>query len=418
MIGCSALLAGCTSASSEKPSSARSIGYRLLIDSTRHAPAAGQPSSTLETAVVGLLGRIKATTSVHIAWSAWPSRAIQEALLSESDGCPECKVQLVVDPTMLAADADSSQPIYGEVHQDTASGETRIHPQVSLHRPQGDFLDGKTGRMLSNFMLFRNIAPTATDNGDYGILFCAGPLGTQGDAQLLSEAIWVYGDSALYARFQGFWQTIVDGNSALLAAQTHTYSNLHDHFAWFFPDASAQQTSDDILVPLNVGLLETHQPTKVRWVLPAIDDCHQSFVAALHDLQERNEIDLRIVLPAAAYTPPKVVAELSRLPSGTLRLFPEPDSSQPWRLQSSFLLIDGPYSLTEGAPIGPHRLCFFFGGGWSLRAQQHSSGTWLRIDSPSLFEDLEGHFNALWKLSLSPADSKTYPPAKKSNCGD
>jgi hypothetical protein len=228
----------------------------------------------------------------------------------------------------------------------------------------------------------------------------------------IAEAIWLAGDSSLYERFLGYWQMIVDGQSTLLAAQSHTYSNLHDHLAWLFPDLDAERAATDMLMHLDTGMLQTRQPAKLRLVLSAIDDCHIPFINKLLNMQERQELDLRIVLPEHPRTTRGVIHALQGLPPGHLRYFWEmaDSTSSPdhQRLASNFMVVDGPYPLKEDALSESRRLCFFFGNGWSIPALKHNWGIWLRVLDRSMAADLERHFDHIWDLSSDTL--RAFPP--------
>ena len=121
----------------------------------------------------------------------------------------------------------------------------------------------------------------------------------------------------MHERFLAFWQAMVDGKTELLAAHCHTYSNVHDHMAWFFPDVDADSAALGILSQLAKGTQATRQPAKLRLVLDGLEICHLPFAKALVQTQAMQQIDMQI--GAIARTLPNCVvvskdADLSAIP--------------------------------------------------------------------------------------------------------
>ncbi len=397
-----AILAGCSQANDHSEASARRIGYSLWLNTPPENTAAVPPFDTINHAVARLFARMQKNTVVHAAWSEWPTDTLQAQMCSQLVLHPGARMYVVGDSDRFrphgieALDDGRRMRAYAESNPGQLLLQNDDDPGAGVLRPHA-----RLGRMRNNFMLFEHLAPSGVDDGDFGILFCVGAFEVLPPPfPAVHEAIWIHGDSSLFERFLGYWHTIVDGQSELLSAQSHTYSNLHDHLAWFFPDLHAEDAANAILQPLETGLEETHQPAKLRLALSGIDACHLDFARALKAMQQRFQLDVKVVLAPHDDTDQRVVEVFSDLPAGSLRFFPEMDSANIWRMNSNFLLIDGPYPMTETAPADAIRLSFFFGDKLNISGLRHNSGTWLRIKDQSIFEDTESHFDAIWEMCV------------------
>jgi hypothetical protein len=182
---------------------------------------------------------------------------------------------------------------------------------------------------------------------------------------------------------------------------SHTYSNLHDHQAWFFPDKFTNRPENalKILEELNIGLQKTHQPAKVRMSISGADVCHTPFFERLVQLAIDHEIDLKVVLADSATVSKRAISVLNGLPEGCLRIYSNVDSVHRQTFASRMVLIDGPYPLIENEPASRRRLTFLFGDDLNLASQRINSSIWLRIADKRVFQDAESHWSRLWELS-------------------
>jgi hypothetical protein len=373
------------------------MGYRLILNDCISRSARPDSIDNISQAVLGLLQRIPddRPTEVHAMWSTWPSLAFQQSLIALLRQLPYCRLKVVLDPDMMGNGVDSARGKEQPLQQFAHAAEGAQVQLIATQRSEQAY----RAQMRNNWMLFKDLAPQNFDDGSFGILFMDAALPATTTDCGVSEAVWLYGDSSLYERFRVYWHAIAEGKTETMINQSHTYSNLHDHLVWFFPDINAANTALSILAELAAGIAETQQPAKVRLVLAGIDDHHLAFIAKLKELQEQYELDLKIIVGEQVGAADSIFPLRDAVPAGCMRYFTGGDSLQAAALHSRFLLIDGPYPMGDNSPAEPRKLCFFFGDDLNLEHMQQSSATWLRIMDRRLFEEAEDHFDRLWEMS-------------------
>lgn len=265
-----------------------------------------------------------------------------------------------------------------------------------------------------NLLLARNLEPLGADDGAFNIWISETVLGSSA----AHTAIRIYGDSSLYERCIALYKGIVADPPKTSFATSHTYSNLHDHQLWFFPDPEANEGSHAkaLLEPLAVGIQQTRQPVKMRLVLTGIDACHRDFLDNLVGLQLTAEADLKVILADSDKVSTQAALRLNKLKPGTCRLWTGGDTLHPLPLASRFLLIDGPYVERENEPAAPARLSFFLGDDLIQSQQRKQVAIWTRVDNKRVFTLAEQHWNRLWEMSetLDPATPNHFKRAP--NC--
>ncbi len=388
----------CANADEDRQPVDHRIGYRFFPNSPLLRDSTVTVYDSSSVGIMRLLDRIQDATVIHAAWNTFIAPQLQMALVSQLHSHPGARVFLVMDQHDFERFPDSVEPILNA----NVAGAIRFENEQRPYSGAFNTSEGKHGQMRNNFMLFQNLAPDGPDDGAFGLLFSTGAFPMNPALPSISEAVWLYGDSSLYERFLGYWETIVEGNSPILSAQSHTYSNLHDHQAWFFPDVDAAGAAAALLQPLEQGLESTRQPAKVRLSLTGIDRCHIPVLHALSRMQQAQEIDLKIAIAREIYLHPAVATAIDGFEKGTVRYFPQVQPA----MQSRMLLIDGPYRLAQDGPIEARKLSFFLGGDLYLSDLEANSMTWLRIADADLLESAQQHFDQIWSIS---ADTAIYP---------
>lgn len=252
-------------------------------------------------------------------------------------------------------------------------------------------------RLKLNMLLTKDAEPLGADDGAFNIWISEEVPGSHG----AYSAIRIYGDSSLYERCLAFRNSLAPNPFRMTYATSHTYSNLHDHQLWFFPDPEASDGvhAQELLEPLFVGIHQTHQPVKMRLVLTGIDACHQDFLRSLIGLQLTAEADLKVILADSDKVSTQAALQLNKLKTGSCRLWTGGDSLHPLPLSSRFLLIDGPYVERENEPAAPARLCFFLGDDLIQSQQRKQVAIWTRVDNKRVFTLAEQHWDRLWQMS-------------------
>lgn len=320
-----------------------------------------------------LVHRLGPQSKLLACWSDWPSAEFQDSLLAQVRRTP-CPVT---------------------VYSPTGSADSSVLARFDGQHPGILSLRSMSGKANCNFMVLEGIAPRPDDDGRFGLLFMTG-----------GEAVWMHGDSMLCMRFKEFAAATELQLAEWEGLESHTYSNLHDHWVRFFPDPEANGAATQILEQLHEGLLATRKPTKIRLALSSADACHAGFASILASLANSLEVDVRVVLGAAKPTSAAAMRALRLLPGGDLR-WAYPDSTGAPPLRSNFMVVDGPMALEEGAPPESRRLAYFFSSGLQLPGMRTAQGAWLRIASRELAIDLEAHFDRIWD-----AATDSLPPAR------
>lgn len=379
-----------TEATSTPPSAI--IGYEFYSSFKKDSTA---PGNAVSIGMTALFERLDTNSKVFAAFEKWPSNAAQIGICKSLEAYPNVKLRLILEPKeylRVAIDQLDKMPL-------------ALHRQVVIENKENataGLLKGKdkNAKMRSNFVLAANLKSAGADDGKFTILSSDAPFSVEG-GQPITEAIRMYGDSSLFARYLGFWEALRDNRTEFGFVTSHTYSNLHDHQAWFFPDQLAERPENAvrILEELNVGLQKTHQPAKVRLSITGADVCHASFFERLVQLAIDHEMDLKLVIADTAAISKRAISVLDGLPDGSLRIYSNGDSAHPQAFASRMILIDGPYPLIESEPASRRRLTFLFGDDLNLATQRINSSIWLRIADKRVFQDAETHWNRVWELS-------------------
>lgn len=343
--------------------------------------------------MVHLFQRIDKWSTAFGAWSQWPDSGIQRDISDALGRYRQTRFQLLVDPRMADLKVLGKHCQLGPPSLQLSN---TANPNAGILNPSA-----KGASMRCNFLLFRNLKPEGADDGAFNIWICNGPLTTSGGRRPITAALRIYGDSSLYERYFAYWETMREGKSAFTFAKSHTYSNLHDHQAWFFPDivAKSPEQSMDLWKRLVAGIQETHQPAKIRLVVTGADLCHAPFFGQLADLYADQEADVKLLVADSSLVPKQMERWIGGLPLENVRFFPAVDSTQRLALATRMLLIDGPYQVSDDEPARSRRLCFLFDDDFDLSGQRSNSGTWIRLDDGRVFKDAETHWNRLWNIA-------------------
>jgi hypothetical protein len=386
---------GCFGGSESNLSQKPQIGYRFYssLDSVGDSSAR---VDEVRHGILTLFSRLQDNSEINGAWTNWPDTGMQRAITNALDRHSQVQFRLILDPREVAVQGLSSE---------VESNDHRLaqHSQLILENKGNEKAgilnpNAQGGRMNVNMVLFQNLQPQGPDNGAFTVLMQGSGLDGSG---AITEALCIYGDSSLYERCLSYWEGMRESKTEFTFAKSHTYSNLHDHQAWFFPDILAEKPENavGILAQLEDAIVETHQPVKVRMVMTGADVCHLEFFEMLVRLQMEYEADVRVILKDTSTTALQVARMLERLPKGSLRIFPARDSSHRSEMHARFLLVDGPYEVTENNPAESRRMCFFFGDDFVLANQREHSAIWLRISDKRVFMEAENHWNRLWKMT-------------------
>ncbi len=392
-IGLSTLLSGgCEESKPDEKLNASVIGYEFYssLDSTESDSIDAVAASGLD-----LFSRLSGESQVFAAWEEWPETSIQSKICDQLSATPTAQLFVLLDPEAYAiADDLPSKEFPFQNHQQVQL-ENKNNPNAGLLSPKS-----RAAALHLNLILATNLRPQAADDGRFTIYSSATSLARPTNSNI-SEAIRIYGDSSLYGRCLAYWEALRDNRTEFGFVTSHTYSNLHDHQTWFFPDqlATVPENSMRILTALETGIAQTHQPAKVRLVVSGAEICHAPFFESLAKLAVEQEIDLKIVIADTETVAIDAVHSLSALDDGNLRILAAKDSLQRHQLSSRILLIDGPYSLNEGEPSTRRRLTFFFSDDFNLTSQRQNSSIWIRIADKRVFLEAEKHWERIWALS-------------------
>ncbi len=392
MLAMISILVACTSAPKVAESAPGQIGYQFYSNwdssSINH-------QDHIVTGLEGLFDRLDQKSRIFAAWSNLPSKDVQANICATLSRFPDSRLEIILDPAefrIALADTNAKLPF---LEHPQIEFQNREHPLAGILNMQVS-----DAHLKANLVLVSNLKPAGADDGKFSILFSTAPFSEEG-RHLISESVRIYGDSSLYGRCMTYWEALRENQMQLGSVTSHTYSNLHDHQAWFFPDqlATTPEKALQILDDFELGIQQTRQPAKVRLALTGIDVCHGEFLDKLSRLSTEEEIDMKIVVCDSSTISRRATEVLQMLPEGSLRIFQRNDSTSELTMASRILLIDGPYPLIEQEPAAPQRITFLFGDDFDLTSQQSNSSLWLRIADRRLFQDAERHWNRLWEHS-------------------
>lgn len=243
----------------------------------------------------------------------------------------------------------------------------------------------------SNFVLYSSLSDPGSPEENLGpaiLLFSNAP--TQGHFPQNSFAILIHGDLSLYEAFLSHWHSLHQEASSQSFRQLRTYSDAHDHRAWFFPHPEGVDSSNGIISNLEAVLAEMTKPAKVRVSMPQWDASHTQVAKDLVTIANEHEADLGILLADSNNIAPEIQRIFRALPRETFRYSKAP-------LLQAYWLVDGPILKSQDAFPERSQVVSIGSHNWTLSSNASTFNMVLTLFDKTLFEDLEQYWFRSWE---------------------
>lgn len=396
-----ALLAACGGDTGS--GSAPAISYEVFTTSGGDPsyPADGQ--GAINRGLLRLLDRATDSSEVHIAIFDWTAPLVAERLAENLRRHAGMQASVIIDPKNYA---DERVP-RRKAARSRFQGMICNHPDqfriVNEENPQAGLLHtsefSPRRQMHNKFFLFRHLSPGTNDRGDYTIAVSSANL-TATEIGESNEMVVIHGDSGLYSRFLAYWQAMAVSELDFSFGTTHTFSDQHDHLAYFFPKSVPGDEVAGILRSLKSGLEQSREPAKVRIAMSIWHRCRKILAHQLVKMQREHELDVRILLKEDLDIALEVKQILDSLPEGSVRFLPSRNPELAYGLHSKLMLVEGPFARNEGGEIQREHLTFTGSHNWNYDAHRYNSETWIRIADEGVHATLETHWQELWEKGI------------------
>ena len=353
--------------------------------------------------LAGLIKRLTDSSEVHIAIFDWTAPDLQLLLADELKSHPGAHAAIIIDPKNYS-DQRNPLRLQSRKRLQRLSRETgnrlelinEANPGAGILRT-AEFSPRR--RMHNKFFLFRHLQSRKSDLGTYSVAVSSANL-TRNETGESNEMVVIHGDSGLYNRFLAYWQAMSVSDSGYSFGTTHTYSDLHDHKAWFFPKSIEGDEVGMILEALEDGIEQTRQPARIRIAMSIWHRCRKELAHRLVRMQQKHELDVRILLKEDLDIALEVKLILDSLPRGTVRYLPSRNPELQYGLHSKLMLVEGPMALIPDGEPAREYLTFTGSHNWNYDAHRFNSETWLRIADQQVHAQLDAHWNELWKKGV------------------
>ena len=218
-------------------------------------------------ALSDLTERMSDRGAVHMALTAWTSVPVLETFLDALRQKPNVRLHLVVDPDLWNRSTDPAIAAVRYALRIFAQETRQIVLENDLNPNAGRLgpgFDSDSLRQQNNFILFSEIRSRSDGMYRPGVVLLSegfGP-GFDGRAGLL---LHVLGDPGLHAAYLEYWQAMAESDAGHAFRDLRTYSDQHDHRAFFFPAYAGQEPLIDLFQSLMAGLDAYGSPARLDW---------------------------------------------------------------------------------------------------------------------------------------------------------
>lgn len=389
-------LASCN-LSQETTDAPGSISYEVYTTSGGDSTFTPGTMGPINQSLLRLFDRITDSTELHVALFDWTMTGIADRLLLRLKEHPGARAYFIFDPRNFALETPQRVKLRSLLRSLTGENgqiviENDRNPLAGLiHTGE----PSPRRRMHNKFFLFTHLAPGKIDHGTYTVAVSSANL-TYNEVGESNEMVVVHGDQGLYERYRDYWQAMAVSQSDYAFSTTHTYSDQHDHKAFFFPKAAVGDEVEGILDQLETGIVATRQPAKIRIAMSIWHRCRKNIAKKLLQLQQKYELDVRILLKEDLDIALEVMELLRQLPPGSVRFLPSRHPKLTYGLHSKLMLLEGPYALVPGGEHDRQHLTFTGSHNWNHDAHRFNSENWLRIADKDVHAQLEQHWEELW----------------------
>ncbi len=371
--------------------------------------------SRTEIALFDVIGRCQEKTTFHLLSQTWPKLQFAELLVARLKAFPSASASICIGNSKVEPFFSSSQleakKLLGSFSKQSEQLKIKV---AEFEAPAQDKSNSKHHRKLkTNVLLTSKMAAKGRDNGNFSILFSNNSFDRIGLLQT-AELIEIFGDSILYSSLLSYWNSINNSDYAFDSDETHVYSNLFDHKVWYLGNQSYTDPALEFTDQLETALKSSHQPAKIRIAISEWDNCRYSFTKRLTELQEKYELDLKVLIKDSTSSYAGVYRRLKEIPYQGCRVFPRHDSIQRIDFNSNFMLLQGPFSLHDDGDATASHIAYFFSEGLTNEASSPNKGLWLRISDQTIYEQSSNYWDQLWAFANDtlPTESSFYKRAK------
>lgn len=298
---------------------------------------------------------------------------------------PSVRIFIVVDPYFWnSADDPNMQAIRDSLRSFAfEKGQVIIENDRNPRAGRLGMNIGTEGTLQqNNFLLFSDLkSQSGKSHGSSVVLL------SEGFGKLLDRRpghlLDIHGDLGLYDAYLAYWGEMAESRLDFAFREVRTYSNLHDHRAYFFPNYEGIDPTLNWVGGLMKGIEDLGSPAKVRlWMRSEKEP--ESGKALLGDLEEKYEADVKSMYWSMPVD--------SQMEADSIKMV------EKWRENPGggmFLLLDGPISATQEALPERHRVVFIGSHTWDEAAMNQHSNNAVAIFNKELYDSLSSHWRLL-----------------------
>ncbi len=336
------------------------------------------------------------STDVYCAVSEWASPHLNQQMVEAFERVPGARLNLITDPNSW--DKDTGDSITEVRH--LLREESWIKGQIVLvndRNPRagrlGEYIHDPGVSLMENTLIFTSLQRPEYGDSAPALLILSSGISASGFPPH-SYGLLIRGDIGLVDSYNDYWTQLHESRIDFEHRKVRTYSDRHDHRAWFFPDQSGVDSSHKLLGSLMEVVSNTGKPAKLRIYMPSWNESHLELAQVLKELAVEYEADVRILVQDSPATAGVIRDRLDEFPKGMVRWVPGLG-------QNPLIILDGPVKISEDALPERKQVVWVGAHAWDTAGLQKNSNSTLAIFSKSLADSLEEVWWTIWK---------NYPP--------
>lgn len=327
-----------------------------------------------------LLGRLGPHARLHGAFQNCSHPAAVQPVLDSLAATPGSRLVLLLDgPHWDHSTAPEQQWVRDKIREVShRTGQIWVENDRNPRAGRlGPWIADPSLRQQNNFLLIDSVRPAPGDDlGPAVLLFSQG--WEMGWASPGNHALAIYGDPGLYNGFLEYWNQMAESRIDFAFHSVRTFSNVHDHAAWFYPLFEGEDPTLGLLDQLDSGIVRNGQPAKIYLAQRSFAG-QEALLGRLRRLSNKLQADVRLISGDSV-----PVWE-----DHILQVRPE--------LPSSLWLIQGPLLPDAGAAPERRWLVGMGSHGWNPEDLGRHSNSIVVVDDQALFEEVERHWLYWWE---------------------
>lgn len=382
------LLIGCSNPEEAAPVGAPRIDYVFLDLDNR-----GDSSPSLNS----VWDMVTDSTDIHLAMSEWASPILNKELVTALDKNQGARLGLFTDPKSWDKDTGDSIRLVRNLLRERSWMKGQIvvindmNPRVGR---LGENIDDESVSLKENFILFSSLQRPEYGDATPALLFLNSSAHAKGFSAH-SFGVLIRGDHGLYDAYLDFWVQLSESRIDFEHRKIRTYSDQHDHRAWFFPDQNGLDSSTGLISSLMEVVSETGKPARLLIFMPEWNESHLELAQVLKELSVEYEADIRIITLDTPSSSPIIRQRLNMFPEGMVRWVPELDLNP-------FVVLDGPLLVAKDALPERKQIAWIGSHSWTQYGLDHDSNSSLAIFDKALVNSLGEVWWTIWKSNPPP----------------